>query len=81
MLAGPSTTNTGEQKHRDRNREGVKGTLLAGIMRGMQYDWRSLKGIENKHVQKIKLRNVEATTVMRVKRSVQRAGKQGCACD
>ncbi|KAF8573655.1 hypothetical protein K439DRAFT_1374742 [Ramaria rubella] len=34
----PSTSNGNEQAHRSINRDGVKLTMLAGIMRGMQYD-------------------------------------------
>ncbi|KAF8582115.1 hypothetical protein K439DRAFT_1511977 [Ramaria rubella] len=44
--ASPSTSNGNEQAHRSINRDGVKLTMLAGIMRGMQYDSRVLSGLE-----------------------------------
>lgn len=38
----------------------------------MQYDWRIIKGIENKQTQHIKIRNAESTVIARVELSVQR---------
>ncbi|KAF8975638.1 hypothetical protein BDQ17DRAFT_1267859 [Cyathus striatus] len=38
--ASSSTTNGNEQAHRNINRDGINLTLLGGIMRGMQYDFR-----------------------------------------
>jgi len=36
--AAPSTTNGNEQAHRNINRDGTRLTLLAAMMRGLQYD-------------------------------------------
>ncbi|KAF8589348.1 hypothetical protein K439DRAFT_1612787 [Ramaria rubella] len=44
--ASPSTSNGNEQAHRSINRDGVKLTMLAGIMRGMQYDSRAMTGLQ-----------------------------------
>ncbi|KAJ8475498.1 hypothetical protein ONZ45_g15590 [Pleurotus djamor] len=44
--SAPSSTNGNEQAHRNINRDGVDMTLLAGIMRGMQYDARTAATLE-----------------------------------
>ncbi|KAF8582118.1 hypothetical protein K439DRAFT_1511983 [Ramaria rubella] len=44
--ASPSTSNGNEQAHRSINQDGVKLTMLAGIMHGMQYDSRAISGLE-----------------------------------
>jgi hypothetical protein len=44
--ASPSTSNWNEQAHRNVNRDGTRLTLLAAIMRGMQYDERALASIK-----------------------------------
>ncbi|KAF8588889.1 hypothetical protein K439DRAFT_1405747 [Ramaria rubella] len=36
--AAPSTLNGNEQAHRNVNRDGIRLTLLAAIMRGLQYN-------------------------------------------
>ncbi|KAH7917286.1 hypothetical protein BV22DRAFT_1108596 [Leucogyrophana mollusca] len=43
--ASPSTTNGNEQAHRNINRDGINLTLLAGIMRGFQYDEQAIAGM------------------------------------
>ncbi|KAF8584860.1 hypothetical protein K439DRAFT_1344933 [Ramaria rubella] len=42
----PSTSNGNEQAYRTINCDGMKLTMLAGIMRGMQYDSRAMRGLE-----------------------------------
>ncbi|KAF8588892.1 hypothetical protein K439DRAFT_1613231 [Ramaria rubella] len=42
----PSTSNSNEQAHRSINRDGVKLTMLAGIMHGIQYDSCAISGLE-----------------------------------
>ncbi|KAJ7817391.1 hypothetical protein B0H14DRAFT_2374051 [Mycena olivaceomarginata] len=64
--ASPSSTNGNEQSHRNVNRDGVNLTLLAGIMRGMQYDARSSHGIYH--------RDQISTHFRRAQRSVNRHG-------
>ncbi|KAF8573323.1 hypothetical protein K439DRAFT_1559053 [Ramaria rubella] len=44
--ASPSTSNGNEQAHHSVNCDGVKLTMLAGIMRGMQYDSQAMAGLE-----------------------------------
>ncbi|KAF8576790.1 hypothetical protein K439DRAFT_1622602 [Ramaria rubella] len=43
--ASPSTSNGNEQAHRSINRDGTKLTMLAGIMRRMQYDSQAMSGL------------------------------------
>ncbi|KAF8584867.1 hypothetical protein K439DRAFT_1250653, partial [Ramaria rubella] len=40
--ASPSTSNGNDQSHCNVNHDGMKLTMLAGIMRGMQYDYRAM---------------------------------------
>ncbi|KZV86821.1 hypothetical protein EXIGLDRAFT_774231 [Exidia glandulosa HHB12029] len=44
--AAPRTTNGNEQAHRSVNRDGTQLSLLAGIERGLQHDWRLLSSRE-----------------------------------
>ncbi|KAF8576068.1 hypothetical protein K439DRAFT_1541551, partial [Ramaria rubella] len=44
--ASPSTSDSNEQAHRNINHDGIKLMMLAGIMRGMQYDSRAMSGLE-----------------------------------
>ncbi|KAF8572605.1 hypothetical protein K439DRAFT_1625662 [Ramaria rubella] len=46
VQASPSNSNGNEQAHCNINRDGIKLTMLAGIMRGMQYDSRPMSGLE-----------------------------------
>ncbi|KAF8955028.1 hypothetical protein BDZ97DRAFT_1634183, partial [Flammula alnicola] len=44
-LASPPTTNGNEQGHRNIMRDGIGLTLLGGIMRGLQHDFRIMVGL------------------------------------
>lgn len=73
--AGRSNTNGGEQKHRDRNRDGTNQTLLAGIMRGLQYDSRGLRSMAVFCGDRIPKRYQESTLYVRSVRVVKRSGE------
>ncbi|KAG0704065.1 hypothetical protein DFH29DRAFT_997951 [Suillus ampliporus] len=68
--ASPSTMNGNEQAHRNVNRDGINLTLLAGIMRGYQYDVRAMSSIDLHITHGINTRDREATHVHRAKRAV-----------
>ncbi|TDL13756.1 hypothetical protein BD410DRAFT_720612 [Rickenella mellea] len=72
--ASPATTNGNEQAHRGINRDGVNLTLLAGIMRGMQYDARAIKSIVSFAEVGIHSRDQTSTHFYRTSRAVGRQG-------
>lgn len=69
------STNSGEQQHRNVYRDGVNLTMLAGIIRGMQYDWRAMVSIDLYRTTGIQYRDQPATYTFRIARSVARHGK------
>ncbi|KAF8128147.1 hypothetical protein EV363DRAFT_1297817 [Boletus edulis] len=70
--ACPTTTNGNEQAHRSINRDGTNLTLLAGIMRGQEYDERAATSI-NVHMEYgINSRDQPSTHNFRALRSVSR---------
>ncbi|KAF8432134.1 hypothetical protein L210DRAFT_3614367 [Boletus edulis BED1] len=73
--ACPTTTNGNEQAHRSINRDGTNLTLLAGIMRGQEYDERAATSI-NVHMEYgINSRDQPSTHNFRALRSVSRHGE------
>ncbi|KAJ7065891.1 hypothetical protein B0H15DRAFT_807690 [Mycena belliarum] len=70
--AAPSTTNGNEQAHRSINRDGVNLTILAGIMRGMQYDARAMAALSLYSSHGIYGRDQTSTHFRRLQRSVNR---------
>ncbi|KAF8517057.1 hypothetical protein BU17DRAFT_50290 [Hysterangium stoloniferum] len=58
--ASPTTSNGNEQAHWNINRDGVKLTLLAGIMRGMQYNSCAMANIELFHLHRIHMRDQQS---------------------
>lgn len=70
------STNSGEQQHRNVYRDGVNLTMLAGIIRGMQYDWRAMVSIDLYRTTGIQYRDEPATYTFRIGRSVARHGEQ-----
>jgi hypothetical protein len=71
--AAPSTSNGNEQAHRNINRDGTGLTLLAAIMRGLQYDTRAETSLALKQVTGIYHRDQLSTHFLRIDRAVQRA--------
>ncbi|KAF8572755.1 hypothetical protein K439DRAFT_1506051, partial [Ramaria rubella] len=71
----PSTSNGNEQSHRNVNCDGRKLTMLAGIMRGMQYDSRAMRGLEVLQKHGIHIRDQHATHFRRAARTVVRSTK------
>ncbi|KAF8582983.1 hypothetical protein K439DRAFT_1349952, partial [Ramaria rubella] len=57
----PLTSNGDEQAHRNINQDGMKLTMLAGIMRGMQYDSRAMCGLKVLHKHGIHTRDQHTT--------------------
>ncbi|KAG9309525.1 hypothetical protein JVU11DRAFT_10504 [Chiua virens] len=74
--ASPSTTNGNEQAHRNVNRDGIGLTLLAGIMRGQQYDMRVTSSIDLHINHGINPRDAVSTHTFRAIRSITHTGKQ-----
>jgi hypothetical protein len=72
--ASPSTTNGNEQAHRNVNRDGVGLTLLAGIMRGYQYNFRTMSSMDLHQTYGVGHRDAASTHVHRAKRAVSRKG-------
>jgi hypothetical protein len=72
--AAPSTSNGNEQAHRSINRDGVKLTLLAGIMRGREYDARAMAGLDLTDTYGIHPRDQLATHFRRAARALLRSG-------
>ncbi|KAG1865181.1 hypothetical protein C8R48DRAFT_672460 [Suillus tomentosus] len=70
--ASPTTTNGNEQAHRNINRDGINLTLLAGIMRGYQYDVCAASSIDLHIMHGINTRDNESTHLYQAKRSVSR---------
>ncbi|KAG1815078.1 uncharacterized protein BJ212DRAFT_1447397 [Suillus subaureus] len=66
----PTTTNGNEQAHRNINRDGINLTLLAGIMRGYEYDVRATSSIDLHIIHGINTRDNESTHLHRAKRAV-----------
>lgn len=75
--ASPSSTNGNEQSHRNIYRDGVNLTVLAGIMRGMQFDARATTSIKLFDEHGIYPRDQQATHFRRYERSVHRHGMFG----
>ncbi|KAJ7505090.1 hypothetical protein B0H11DRAFT_1709164 [Mycena galericulata] len=73
--SAPSTTNGNEQAHRNINRDGVNLTMLGGIMRGMQYDARTMGSLELHSSQGIYSRDQTSTHFRRLQRSLNRHGR------
>ncbi|KAF8582842.1 hypothetical protein K439DRAFT_1350218 [Ramaria rubella] len=71
--ASPSTSNGNEQAHRSINRDGVKLTMLAGIMRGMQYDSRAMTGLQLLSTYGISSRDQQPTHFRRAARAIVRS--------
>ncbi|KAF8591037.1 hypothetical protein K439DRAFT_1650871 [Ramaria rubella] len=91
----PSTSNGNEQAHCNINCDGMKLTMLAGIMRGLQYDSRAMCGLEilQKHgIHTTRSRSVTRTSppsydqsrapgqVKPVSGSVSKPGNPACQC-
>jgi len=72
--ASPNTTNGNEQSHRNIYRDGTKLTLLAGCLRGKQYDYRHLvsKRLLDEH--DIHTRDRLPTYYGRARRAIVRSG-------
>ncbi|KZP33349.1 hypothetical protein FIBSPDRAFT_718116, partial [Athelia psychrophila] len=66
------STNSAEQQHRNIYRDGVNLTMLAGIIRGMQYDWRAIASIDIYRTTGIHHRDQPATYLFRITRSMKR---------
>jgi len=74
-LASPSSTNGNEQAHRSINRDGIDLTLLSGIMRAMQYDFRVMSSLALLGVHGISTRDQPSTEYRRAQTSISRQGK------
>jgi hypothetical protein len=73
--ASPSTSNGNEQSHRNVNRDGIKLTMLAGIMRGMHYDARAMQGLDVLQQYGIHSRDQHATHFRRAARAIGRSSE------
>ncbi|KIJ21161.1 hypothetical protein PAXINDRAFT_6931 [Paxillus involutus ATCC 200175] len=71
--ASASTTNGNEQAHRSINRDGVNLTLLAGIMRGYQYDLHAMSSIDLHITYGITSRDSASTHLHRAKCAVSQS--------
>ncbi|KAF8516406.1 hypothetical protein BU17DRAFT_67419 [Hysterangium stoloniferum] len=71
--ASPLTSNGNEQAHRNINRDGIKLTMLAGIMRGMQFDSRCMASLNILCKYGINMRDQQATHFRRAARAIQRS--------
>ncbi|KAF8574339.1 hypothetical protein K439DRAFT_1420638 [Ramaria rubella] len=71
--ASPSTSNGNEQAHHSVNHDGVKLTMLAGIMRGMQYDSRAMAGLEVLRAHGIYSRDQKPTHFRHATRTIVRS--------
>lgn len=69
--AAPSTSNGNEQAHRNINRDGTKLTMLAGIMRGLQFDSRAMANLDFWIAESIQSRDKLATHFYRSARGVR----------
>ncbi|KAF8576627.1 hypothetical protein K439DRAFT_1655220 [Ramaria rubella] len=70
--ASPSTSNGNEQAHRNINQDGMKLAVLAGVMRGMQYDSRAMCGLKVLHKHGIHTQDQHATHFRQAARIVVR---------
>ncbi len=70
--SAPSSSNGNEQSHRNVNRDGVGLTILAGIMRGMQFDARLEAGRKLFKTQGIYSRDQMATHFRRSEKAFNR---------
>jgi len=68
--AAPSTSNGNEQAHRSINRDGIKLPMVPGIIRGNEYDSRSIAAIGNLEEFGIQNRDQVQTHFRRVTRAV-----------
>lgn len=68
-------SNGNEQAHRNINRDGIKLTMLAGIMRGFQFDSRAMKNAEFWIKECIQPRDRLATYFRRSAKAVRYKGK------
>lgn len=66
-----STTNGNEQAHRNINRDGTMLTLLAGIMRGLQFDSRALGNLKFLINDSIQPRDRSSTHFQRLLRGIR----------
>ncbi|KAF8584190.1 hypothetical protein K439DRAFT_1660868 [Ramaria rubella] len=71
--ASPSTSNGNEQAHHSINCDGVRLTMLADIMRGMQYDSRVMSGIKLLCKQGIPSRDQPPTHFWQAVQAISRA--------
>ncbi|KAF8587795.1 hypothetical protein K439DRAFT_1630415 [Ramaria rubella] len=69
----PSTSNGNEQAHRNINRDGTGLTLLAAIMRGLQYDVRAVRSVGLMREAGIHQRDQEPSYFRRAECSVLRS--------
>ena len=70
LKVSPTTMNGNEQSHRNVNRDGVGLTLLASVMRGMQYDKRAYHGIEGLTTTGVHMRDEIATHHIQKRRTI-----------
>jgi len=63
-----------EQAHRSINRDGIDLTLLGGVMRGMQYDFRVMSSLSLQQSHGIYGRDQEATDYRRAQMSITQQG-------
>ncbi|KAG2745354.1 hypothetical protein P692DRAFT_201720309 [Suillus brevipes Sb2] len=73
--ASPTITNGNEQAHRNINRGRINLTLLAGIMRGYEYDVRATSSIDLHIIHGINTRDNKSTHLHRAKHAVSRQSK------
>ncbi|KAF8581881.1 hypothetical protein K439DRAFT_1618693 [Ramaria rubella] len=73
--AAPSTSNGNKQAHHNVNRDGMGLTLLAAIMRGLQYDVRAVRSVGLMREAGIHQRDQQPMYFRRVGRSVLRSSK------
>jgi hypothetical protein len=73
-MASPPSTNGNEQAHRNIMRDGIGLTLLGGIMRALQHDFRIMVGILLQQTFGIYSRDQQATEYRRAHYSISRQG-------
>ncbi|KAF8523178.1 hypothetical protein BU17DRAFT_64069 [Hysterangium stoloniferum] len=71
--ASPLTSNGNDQAHQNINRDGIKLTMLAGIMCGMQFDSGCMASLNILCKYGINMRDQQATHFRRVARAIQRS--------
>lgn len=72
--AAPSTSNGNEQAHRNIYRDGTTLTLLAGIIHGLQFDFRMLENIRIFTDEAIQPRDQNSTHFQRLLRGIKNKG-------